>query len=127
MRAIGFFSRRFTRDFWTTYRVPFGLPTITYPDRVKDPLRRPGTLDHELIHCQQFRPWYGPIWIALLAAVLPLPIIFSGRWFIERPAYLADIKAGRLTVDRAVEILWTGYVAPWPPALMRRWFRSRLD
>ena len=126
MRVIGFFSQHFYEDFWTTYRVWFGKTTITYPDSVEDPLDDSDILDHELAHVPQWEPWYGPVWVTSLAFLFPLPFLFSGRWFIERPAFLKDIRAKRLTVDEVVDILWTSYLWAWPRPLMRKWLIAEL-
>lgn len=112
---------------WMVYRLPFQKRVIiTYPPRVREPWAT-RTYQHELYHARhQFAKWWGPWFVPLLAGLLPLPIIFSGRWFIERWAYLEDIKAGRRTVEGAVRILWKMYGKPWPKELMRRWFERKL-
>ncbi len=127
MRLLGLLlGHRFREEFWTTYRLPFGRPTITYPPKIRNPRIWEKLLRHELVHVEQFRPWWGPFLVALLVSVFPLPFLFSGRWLVERPAYLLDIKSGRMGVDEAVETLWNGYGWPWPRSWMRRWFLSRL-
>jgi hypothetical protein len=55
-----------------------------------------------------------------------LPVYLSGRWFIERHAFLGDIKLGRITLDAAIETLVHKYGNPWPRGSMRRWFEARL-
>lgn len=126
MRLIGVFSPRFLSDWWTTWRWPFGQPTIYYPTRVANPARFPDTLEHEGIHVRQQEPWWGPYWTLFLATVIPAPIIWSGRWFIERPAYLHDIRRGRLTIEQSIDILWRSYGWCWPRPLMRVWFEKEL-
>lgn len=117
---------------WFTYRLPFQAPTITVPQfeswlwNGDISLVGMDVLQHELVHARAIRPWYGPALFALLATVLPLPTLFSGRWFIERHAYLADIKARRCTVDEAVTVLWDNYGMAWPKPMMRRWFDKQL-
>lgn len=113
---------------WLTYRFPFQKRTkVTYPPRMsRAEAETSDTLQHELVHVGWFDTWWGPWAIPLLVVFFPLPILFSGRWFVERPAYLADIRAGRHTVESAVEALWRGYLFPWPRSLMRRWFISQL-
>lgn len=106
---------------WMTYRFPFRAAVVTYPVGTSSPSRSP-TLKHEEHHVKQLGTWYGPLWLLLLATLLPLPVFFSGRWFIERRAYLGDINRGQLTADRAADILWSRYGMCWPKALMRRWF-----
>lgn len=127
MRALGHvIGPKFMTQFWTTYRLPFCRARICYPVRILQPFNDIGTIDHELIHVKQLAPWWGPLWMAALAAVVPLPLIFSGRWYIERRAYLADILAGRRTIDDAVHILWSGYGLAWPKKLMRQWFEKEV-
>jgi hypothetical protein len=99
---------------------------ITYPDDVKDPENQP-QVPHELIHATTLEQWWGPFLIPLFAILLPLPIVFSGRWFIERRAYLEDIKSGVETVDSAVYNLWNYYLMCWPTSLMRKWFNNELE
>ena len=127
MRMAGFFlGRRFMTDFWTTYRLPFGRPRICFPTAAAHPGARLDVLSHELVHVQQFAPWWGPLGMAIFATLLPLPALFSGRWYIERGAYLQDVLAGNLTIDDAVGILWHGYGWPWPRPLMLAWFRRQV-
>ncbi len=119
-----FLGRQFMLGFWTTLRLPFQRRCrIYYPEGVTIPRWHWQVIDHELVHVEQFKPWWGP-WAMILGAVLlPLPVLFSGRWFIERRAYLRDIKDGRRTVNGVVELLWSGYGWAWPKPLMRRWFQ----
>jgi hypothetical protein len=126
MRAIGWFSEDFMKVWWTSYRVPFGPPTITYPSDTKDPYAFPQVLKHERIHCEQFRPWYAPLWMLLLETLIPLPIFWSGRWYVERKAYLRDILAGVCCVEEAVQTLWYSYGYVYPKPLMRRYFQKHV-
>jgi len=113
---------------WMTYRFPFQKKsTITYPDDVTNPEIKTDILEHEEVHVAKFNTWWGPWIIPLLVTLFPLPMFFSGRWFIERHAYLADIKAKRITVEEAVETLWLYYFMCWPRCLMRRWFKRKLN
>jgi hypothetical protein len=117
-------------QFWMTYRLPFQRSIrISYPDAVKDPkaVLWADIVDHEMVHVEQFSRWWAPWFFPLLYAILPLPAGFSGRWYIERRAYLRDIMVGRSTVDEAVRVLWQLYLMPWPPVLMRRWFHKHLN
>lgn len=128
MRLAGvFLGSAFMTDFWTTYRVPFAKPVISYPDDTREPMRHTTTLDHELVHVGQLRPWYGPFLLSLLVTVFPLPFFFSGRWYIERPAYLNEIKNNIRELDDAVDILWNDYGWCWPKPLMRRWFQKHFS
>lgn len=112
---------------WMVYRLPFQeRVTITYPPHVREPWNTK-TYQHELYHArEQFSKWWGPWFIPILASVFPLPVFFSGRWFLERGAYLADIKAGRRSVKGSARILSQMYWKPWPEPLMRAWFERQL-
>jgi hypothetical protein len=114
--------------FWMTYRLPFQkMATITFPRRTGIlSMSAKGIIAHERHHVRQFAPWWGPWWVLLRATLVPLPVLFSGRWFLERHAYLDDIQRGRNTVDKVVDLLWSSYGWCWPKPLMRRWFRSRI-
>lgn len=129
MRVLGLLlGRRFVNDFWTTYRLPFqSHVTVAHPPRVTRPEAHADVLAHEMHHVRQFTPWWGPVVVPLLAGLLPLPFLFSGRWFVERGAYLEDIRRGRYDVSTAVEVLWRHYAWAWPRPLMRRWFVRRLE
>lgn len=128
MLFLGLFSRSFMRRS-TTYRLPFMkraqvcVPTIF---RELTPAAQASTLDHELVHVQQFQPWYGPWWVILFNFLLPLPILFSGRWFIERRAFLLGIRQEIFEVEQVVDALWTQYGWCWPKPLMRAWFIKHL-
>lgn len=131
--ASWFLGRSFMSRFWTTYRLPWeSRPTITYPEsndisKYDDiPDWALGILAHEMVHVEDMRTNWGLLKMALLVTIFPLPTLFSGRWIIEFPAYLLDIRTGRLTVDQAVDILWNGYFYPWPKSLMRRKFNQAL-
>jgi hypothetical protein len=127
MRFLGIFlGKRFLTDFWTTYRLPGGRPRICYPLGVKDPMSRWPVIAHELVHVRQFAPAHGPLAMLLLSTLFPLPAFFSGRWYIERRAYLRDVLAGHRTIDEAVDTLWRGYGWCWPKPLMRRWFEREV-
>lgn len=121
--------RRFMTDFWTTIRLPFGRPTIYYPTTVSNPfdLRHSAVLAHEAVHARQQLGFFG-LWSSiLLYLVFPLPVLFSGRWWLEREAYLVSIRRGGWSVDEVVEVLWGSYFYPWPRAWMRAWFKRRLQ
>jgi len=127
MRALALvLGRTFLTDFWTTWKLPFQrYVRIGYPTGISKPLEHQDVIDHELVHARQFRAW-GAVAVVLLAILLPLPVLFSGRWFIERDAYLRDIRARRRSIDGAVWLLWNQYGWCWPRARMRRWFERQL-
>ena len=130
MRFLGFVLKPFTPDFmtrfFTTIRLPFGEPSIYYPDGL-EPMRYEHTvLEHELMHVNQQRTGWGLFKSYIYGTVFPLPLFFSGRWWIERDPYLADIKKKLLTVDQAVDILWASYGFVWPKGLMKKWFEKNL-
>lgn len=128
-RLFGRFSDAWLTRWWTTFWVPGdSVPTIWYPTSMtfREALAHQGTIEHELIHCEQQSTLLG--WaLTVLAQVFPLPVLFSGRWFVERPAYLYDIEQKRRTIDESVEILWHAYGWAWPRPLMRRWFERELS
>lgn len=125
----------FMESFFTTIRFPLCRPRIYCPRSgpVARASRFAQVLRHELVHVRQFAPWYGPAWVALQYLLVPLPFGLSGRWFIERDAYVVDIEhlIGRghpasRAIDIAVEQLWGAYGWPWPRAWMRRWFETKV-
>jgi len=120
------FCPDFMTNFFTTYRLPFQKGTIVYPDGL-DPMRFSDVLEHELIHIEQEKTAWGLFKSAILVSVFPLPIIFSGRWYLEREPYLNDIRKGRYTVEEAVDLLWGSYGWAWPKSLMTKWFKDRLN
>lgn len=124
-RLLGRLWPAFTVSFWTTVRWPFGVAQILYPSVVSDPqsARWSVVVGHELVHVDQMAGPWGLLRTYLLFALLPLPVLFSGRWFLEREAFLVDVRAGR-GVGEIVDMLWRYYGWPWPPALMRRWFEA---
>lgn len=136
MRTIGWLLRvsgindRFMDHYWTTIG-----DRIYYPARIKQPhdLQHFGIREHEQMHVEQFyRAGLGlwPLGVVVLAVVylfLPLPLWFSGRWFIERGPHLLDIKTGRRGLTQAIEGLHKGYWRPWPKSWMREWFSDRLS
>ena len=65
--------------------------------------------------------------IVVLYFALPLPIFFSGRWFVERHAYIINILAGELTPTTAADQLWRYYFWPWPRSWMSQWFEAELS
>lgn len=115
------------RRFYTTIKwVPFGRCHIYHPDGA-DPLEAWKVIWHELKHVEQWNKWYGFLMVPALYFLLPLPVLLSGRWYLERSAYLRDITQARLTIDQVVDLLWGYYVWPWPKSWMRRWFAKQLE
>ncbi len=124
-RAIGAVWPSFLTYWWTTLRLPWWhRPRILYPTPVTNPFEHPMVLHHELVHVSQVRGW-GLLWTALLMFLLPLPVLFSGRWFVERRPYLVQLRNG-VPVDEVINLLWRSYLIPWPRFLMRRWFEREL-
>lgn len=133
MRFSAFFlGKGFMENFWTTYRLPFKGPVITYPDSndiskfENIPDWAVPVLEHEMIHVEDLRSTWGLVKSALLVSVLPLPVLFSGRWFLERHAYLHGMVKYGDDVDERVEALWNGYFYPWPKSLMKKWFLKKI-
>lgn len=128
-KRLGQIWPKFGNDFWTTYRMPFGPAKIAYPSYVIDPLDpiHNGVRGHEMIHVVQQSTVWGLFKTFVFYFLLPLPALLSGRWWIERPAYLYDIKRGGYTPETAAEALWSGYGWPWPRWLMVRWFEKQVE
>ena len=133
---------------FTVIRLPgFDRPVIWVPDSY---MSRPdfierydGVLSHELVHCHQQSTWWGVVMTLLQVTVLPLPVFFSGRWFVERHAYLRDIRRKKktrynirgdgkimeysdrevMTPEIAAQKMWDQYGWPWPKRLMVKWFK----
>lgn len=126
-RAIGVIWPAFLTHWWTTIRFPFCRGVMGHPVGI-DPMapKHKGTRNHELCHVVQQRGAWGLLKSFVLYFFLPLPVVFSGRWFIEREPYLKDILSCRLTIDQAVSILWRGYLWAWPRSLMRAWFEREV-
>ena len=125
MRLIGRLWPGFMLYSWTTYRIPFMRARVCHPIGV-NPENKLITYQHELMHVKQLHPWYGPFLVCALYFLLPLPVFFSGRWFIERHAFLWDIRMKLRTVDDAIDALHGKYFRPWPKSWMREWFEKKL-
>lgn len=123
MRTIGAVAPKFMTHYWTTF---WGV--IYYPTSVRRPMASEHRYiaQHELVHLHQQRDLGGKILTILLYLIFPLPIFFSGRWFVERDAFLLDIKNGYRTVAESVDELHFNYIRPWPRSWMAKWFRERL-
>lgn len=120
--VMKFIGRFIGDNFWVTIG-----DTIYYPATIKDPTYPQYRVvrEHEAMHVAQFKK-YGVLLMALMYIAFPLPILFSGRWFIERNPYLHDIKSGAVTINEAVSMLARFYLYPWPKTLMRRWFERQV-
>lgn len=118
----------FITTWWTTYRLPWqSKPIIAYPTRVLDPMSEAylWVRSHELVHANNMRTSFQLVKMVLLYTLIPLPFLFSGRWFVERYAYLGDIIVGMYTPDEAADIIWSDYGWPWPRRWMIKWFHTR--
>lgn len=116
------------KNFWTT----FGS-TIYYPDGL-DPTKFPETIAHEQTHIAQYKKLTVPFFL-FLYCLIPLPVFFAYfRWKFEREAYLVEAKLylaeGRINkqelIESMVNVMWSGYLLPWPKNLMRKWFSKQL-
>lgn len=126
-------GQSFMDNFWTTFRLPFQKQvTITYPKSndiskySEIPSGFMPILEHELIHAKDMASSWGLFKMFWLVWLLPLPIIFSGRWIIERYSYLNGMIKYGDDVEQAVDTLWDNYLWPWPKPLMRKWFYKKL-
>ena len=134
MRAVGWVLKPFTPSFmtyfWTTYRIPFQKPTIAYPPNIQEPTLYTPVLEHEMIHAEDMRSEWDLFKMFCLLLFFPMPVIFSGRWYIERYPYLHNMinhAHHGYTVERGVENLWNNYLWAWPKPLMRKWFTKKLE
>jgi len=127
--VVGWFSEKWRDRMWNTYRLPFCQPVIWVAALRDLPLtdKDAGIIAHELRHVAQCSSFLGLWWTVLLNTILPLPALFSGRWFVERRPYLLDIRNGRKSIDSAVNLLWASYGWCWPKPLMRRWFERHQE
>lgn len=118
---------RFIQRYWTTFRLPFQKPTIAY---AADDLAMVPHLEwlrqHELHHANDMRSTWGLFKMFWLVWLLPLPAYYSGRWFIERHAYLIDIRAGVKTPESSAEQLWNDYFYAWPKDKAIKWFNENV-
>ncbi len=126
-QAISWFWPEFSTRWWTTIRFHFQEGVIAYPYGT-NPMadRYAPTREHELGHVRQQRGAWGLFKSFMLFFFVPLPVVFSGRWFIERGPYLQDILGGHKTIDYSVKVLWRSYLWVWPPPLMRKWFEAQV-
>lgn len=119
---------RFMRVYVTTYRLPFqDRPTIAVPDRYD--WMSPGLewlRCHEMVHADDLRSAWDLLKMALLLTLFPLPIYFSGRWYIERDAMVIDIRAGVKTPEKVAEMLWDDYLMAWPKQRVTDYYEKLL-
>jgi len=66
---------------------------------------------------------FRAFWLYLF---LPLPVLFSGRWYFERHAYLHNIINHGYSIERVVDTLWNNYLWCWPKPLMKKWFERKV-
>lgn len=127
-RVIGWFWPGFITNWWTTIRFPFCKGVVAYPSGINPMLQMYlPTREHELVHVRQQRTAWGLFSSFLLYFFVPLPFLLSGRWFIERPAYLQDILGGHKTIDYSVKVLWRSYLWVWPRSWMKAWFTAQVQ
>jgi hypothetical protein len=116
------------KNAWTTIS-----NTIYYPDGT-NPTKFPEVIAHEQTHIAQYKKLTVPFFL-FLYCLIPLPVFFSYfRWRFEREAYIVEAKMylaeGRTATDTLIEsmvdVMWSGYLFPWPKFLMRKWFKKQL-
>lgn len=126
MRAIGWVLKPFVPRFMTNFFTTIGR-TIYHPDQVNpfDP-RLADVIEHEVGHIKQ-ADRFSTVGHSLLYLLFPVPIFFAWyRWWAERGLYLKQIRVGRFTTEKVVDILWSKYFWPWPKGWMRKWFEREL-
>jgi hypothetical protein len=77
---------------------------------------------HEFVHLTQ---WFrlGAIRFLLLYFVFPLPVFFSGRWWLERDAFLVQIRHFGMTIGEATTaVSGKAYTWCWPKRWILEWF-----
>jgi len=121
-------GERFMNRFVTTYRLPFDpVPTIAIPANFN--ITHPKwwwLFEHEMVHANDMRGPFQLFRMAFLVAIIPLPIILSGRWYIERDAFWNDIKWGIKSPERVAQMLWDDYFWAWPKKWVIQYYRQRL-
>lgn len=88
---------------------------------------------HECHHLGQYDrlspfgwAWVGTLLFGLFYFFLPLPVLLSGRWWLERRPYLMEtLWFQERSLEATVDILWRSYLYPWPRRWMLRWFQER--
>jgi hypothetical protein len=111
---------------------------IFYPDKVHPPypehnektqlawmhqhLQR---VAHELAHVAQWHR-YGKAGFLLRYFVFPLPVFYSGRYFLEREAYAVDVRWFNLSPGAAATNLCSkAYGWSWPRSSAELWFEAQ--
>ena len=119
---------KFMEEFATTYRLPFqSIVCCAYPGHwdVTDPFYE-DLWAHEGVHAKDLSTAWGLFKMFWLVWLLPLPIVLSGRWYIERWAFLQDIERKRFTIEEGAEMLWRDYLFAWPRPWVIRWWKAQL-
>lgn len=119
----------FMTEYATTYRKPWDkLPIFAVPDEwdLSDK-RREGLWEHERVHADDMRTLWQLTKMFCLLLFFPMPIIFSGRWYIERYAKLVNMRRGELTPEKAADDLWGFYLWAWPRKMAIKWWKEQLE
>lgn len=120
---------RFMGYYATTCRLPFQkIPWIAHPDDwdVTD-TQYEDLWAHEKHHADDERTGWGLFKMFWLVWLLPLPVVLSGRWYIERWAFLEDIRKGRITLEEGADRLWNDYLLAWPRPWAIQWWKDQLE
>lgn len=97
--------------------------------------RHLGTVDHEIGHVKQIDgAWWRPLVAGVWYFLLPLPFVYSGRWWAERVPYAYNLRQWvhvrhldrEEVLDEVVGSLTTNYALAWPPWEMRAYFEAEL-
>lgn len=115
-------GQEFLVSFYTTFRIPLfhKWPRIYFPKYTVEPTWSQ-VLEHELVHAEQFRSFWGAVRNSLRY------LTQRGRFAVEGPAYLVDIRKGWHTPETAAMALSRNYAVSKPTTFeMADWFKAHL-
>lgn len=106
------------RHTWTTIGHTIYAPADCY-----DPLDDYVSLEHELVHVEQWNRYGIWFWISYLFLPIPFGLAWF-RWRWEREAYSTELIYW-WTPEQIVDVLASRtYLWPWPKKKMLAWFQK---
>lgn len=124
-----FLRGKFLNDIWTTWGKDIYYPCDFSDDSMAS--KAIYAIAHEKVHVKQFE-YLGKLGFLIWYFLLPLPFFFSGRWWLEKDAYLIDLSyymslgyTKENAVNMIVDHLSGFYFRPWPKYLMKEWFMKQ--